>query len=372
MTIYKNYFLCADGIKRKEKPIFFDYLYYDEKVEMWINKDCKNILEVTDLCIFIVNSAFDKIIGNQYQLIEFYEKNIKIFDAGLTAESGISKDEFNKYLISFKEDYKLPTEIINKFIYISDVRYLIFQIENCYSEILSLVSDFYFTLNTGKFCSVKNEKKSSVTMNTGYESRKIHSLANMFFIRAFSLYDYIHKVAHEILNPVKCFKTHKKMSSHSTTNSKKINLKSDISGTLFENSENKIFIRTIRDQIIHNGFLDEFCYFYKKWESEKIIEKYILLPDTEKGLFTKSGSRFLFYGKENKTNIIILELIKDISNRLIKSLKGILIESDPIFNSFLDKKNINFECHINKKGAFYIIEDKILFLNPKIDLAMAC
>lgn len=358
-------FLCSDGIIREKKPTFLKYLRYNKKFQMWSNDEYEKYQEVTDICIFIANAFFNKIGEQDPYVIEFQSKNLHIFDCGLTSESNLTKEKFSETLDKLHNEYGVPRETINGSLYISDARFLIFQIKNCYFEVLSLVSEFYYTLNTESFCDNADEVKTSITRNTGYQSNKLHSISNMFFIRIFSLFDYIHKVAFEVTNPVKNFKSYKKMNSSGVTNSRKIYLKAGIEGTLFEESKTKIYLRTIRDQIIHDGFLDEYCQVYKKWSHGELMEKFILLPDTEKGQFLKCKSRHLFYGRDNKTNIIILDIMKEITERLIKSLKAILISLDPIFDALLDKKNIQFKCVVEDEKFYYEIEQK-LFIPKKL------
>jgi hypothetical protein len=243
-------------------------------------------------------------------------------DTGLNAESTLSKSDFDKILgkITDADDKKF----LHKYLYTIDVFSLISNIQELSKELIYLSGDFYYILNfESEFSGLPNSNKQNFRTTKSPVANKLIGLMALIYIRLHSLLDYYTKLAYEIEKIKTSFEKYPKLASNNKLYSDKKKLKINESiGTLFEKDAFINAIESYRNELIHNSLLDDTPRIYEKYENYELVERYILLPDTDKnGRIEGYVNRKFFYSQEVKFNLILPDILRTFQARQLKTLE---------------------------------------------------
>jgi len=153
----------------------------------------------------------------------------------------------------------------------------------------------------------------------------------LIYIRLHSLLDYYTKLAYEIEKIKTSFEKYPKLASNNKLYSDKKKLKINESiGTLFEKDAFINGIESYRNELIHNSLLDDTPRIYEKYENYELVERYILLPDTdENGRIEGYVNRKFFYSQEVKFNLILPDLLRTFQERQLNTLQVLSQSAQP-------------------------------------------
>ncbi|MEG5921938.1 hypothetical protein UXO48_11825 [Enterobacter hormaechei] len=274
----------------------------------------EEIYDIENACLQLYD-----IYDDLKQKLKINEDNLYAFvkDIGHNSESTISKETFCNKMVG----------IINpNILYIQDCEALIAYIQECCIEITQIIKKFYEILNNELGLIILPTDSTGIQTTKSPETNLVFSLLSSVFIKMSSLFDYITKIAFEILRNPLPLDSYKKLLSRDKLYGKYKELKiENCSGTIFEGSELINTIISLRDHIIHHGYIDERPKVYHKLENGTCIEKFILMPDTnESGRLENCVNRTLFYSKEAKLNELLPEMIREVFQRANESIKVII------------------------------------------------
>lgn len=276
--------------------------------------DFEEIYEIENSCLQLYD-----IYDNLKQKFNVTEDNLYVFlkDIGHNSESTISKEIFSNKII----DITNPN-----ILYIQDCEALIAYIQECCIEITQLIKKFHEILNSDLGLIILPTDRTGTQTTKSPETNLVFSLLSSVFIKMSSLLDYITKIAFEVLRCPLPLDKYKKLLSRDKLYGKYRELKiEDCSWTIFEDSTLINTIISIRDHIIHHGYIDERPKVYHRLENGTCTERYILMPDTnESGRLENCVNRTLFYSKEVKLNELLPEMTREIFQRANKSIEVII------------------------------------------------
>lgn len=276
--------------------------------------DFEEVYEIENSCLKLYD-IFDRLKQN----FNVTEDNLYVFlkDIGHSSESTVSKEIFSNKFINI---------INSNALYIQDCEALIAYIQECCIEITQITKKLYETLNNDLGLVILQKNATGVQTLKSPETNLVFSLLSSIFIKMSSLLDYITKIAFEVIRCPLPLDKYKKLLSRDKIYGKykEMNIK-NCSGTIFEDAKLINTIISIRDHIIHHGYIDERPKIYHKLENGACIEKYILMPDTnESGRLENCVNRTLFYSQEVKLNKLLPEMIREIFQRANKSIEVII------------------------------------------------
>jgi len=248
-----------------------------------------------------------------------------VAEAGVSSDCPIGKDKF-QHLYNGSSEY----ETLNRILYYYDCDNLISSLQNVVNESFHLSDRIDKILaEEVRYSAAVDEHLSDYTgcrFLSGEVVVDLFSLTNMLFINLYSQLDYITKLFFEMQNICKNFDTYPKMRSCSILYGKKGKLNiSSIENTIFDNDSAAIkTVINFRNEIVHNGTLDDRQKLFQMYEDGKIVKQFILLPDTTEGNLDRHKGRSHFYGTENKWQDIVPALLDDFYLRLKYTIDLIL------------------------------------------------
>jgi len=256
--------------------------------------------------ISLSHKVADKLFGSVQNFYGLLPSLTTIYSyAGVDSDIKISKGEFESWIKSEN------SEETNRILYYYDFQNLVGSLQNLVSESRFLFCEFYKTLNENSFMLSSNPMKPDIVMFTsGQLVTNIFSKINHLFINLASQLDFITKVAVELENLPKNFKEYPKLKSNNIQYSDYKKIKSiTFSETLFEKTDDLKLIISMRNEIIHNASFENIPKVYQVFENNKLIEKFIFIPDTTEGVFDSFKNRKRFFNNEIKLNEILPALV---------------------------------------------------------------
>lgn len=250
-----------------------------------------------------------------------------VAEAGISSDSPVGRSKFQQ-LYEGSSNH----EELNQILYYYDCDNLISSLQNVINE--------SFHLSDRIDRALAEEVRYNATVDEHLKEYSGHrflsgeivvplfSLTNMLFVNLYSQLDYITKLFFEIRNAYTDFSAYRKMRSNGILygDKGKLNI-SNIQDTIFDSSHSTVkTIINFRNEIVHNGTLDSRQKLFQKYEEGKIVEQFILLPDTTDGNLDKHKGRSHFYGRENKWSNTIPALLEDHYGKLLSTLKVLLNE----------------------------------------------
>lgn len=275
---------------------------------------------------FFVNNLFGE-KTNIYNYLEYkyyfgIKKSKYYLNAGLGGESFMSREQFSNFIDNeINDDPIASREDIIKFMYSYEVRALIADLEKLIIQTEECTYIFYEKFNNPKIFK-SHETKEGLTTIYSIESRFINTILETIIIKSASILDYLSKLVYEVENIPKSFDTYPNRKSidykHGMT---KLNQKEqsfrinwseeERTNTIFDENIKEIFIlKKLRNQIIHDGFLDLDNIIYENKVNGILLERFILMPDFKDTNFEKFKGRKLFYSQDRKINLELPKLLE--------------------------------------------------------------
>lgn len=326
-SLEKSMYLGLSGIPLETMPTdHTDFLFYDP-TGYWSFPNQTIIHSLESQYLLLYELVVTKLWGNAQAYIDA-EGSIDahwkdmLTDTGLNAESTLSKSDFDKTLgkITDVDDKRF----LHKYLYTIDFFSLISNIQEISKELIYLSGDFYYILNfESEFLGLSNSEKQMYRTTKSPIANKLIGLMALIYIRLQSSLDYHTKLAYEIEKIKTSFEKYPKLASNNKlySDKKKLNINESI-GTLFEKDAFINGIESYRNELIHNSLLDDTPRIYEKYENYELVERYILLPDTdENGRIEGYVNRNFFYSQEVKFNLILPDLLRTFQERQIKTLQ---------------------------------------------------
>ena len=271
-------------------------------------KSNDNTTEIDFKLISLTYKVADKIFGSIQNLYSILPYKSTVFSyAGVDAEIKISKQEFEKWILSQK------SEETHKILFYYDFQNLVGSLQNLVQESRFLLCDFYKTLNENSFMLVEKPMQSDILMfASGQLVTNIFSKINHLFINLASQLDFITKIALELENLPTDFSDYPKLKSNGILYGDIKKIKSiNFENTLFEKTDDLKLIISLRNEIIHNASFENIPKVYQVFKDNVMLEKFIFIPDTTNGIFDTFKNRNRFFNNEIKLNEILPTLVTD-------------------------------------------------------------
>lgn len=209
---------------------------------------------------------------------------------------------------------------LHRLLYLYDCRKLVAGIQECSKEVCVMVGECYRLLNLDPLYPPVPET-DGIHYVTSLTVANLWAMLNVIYIRLHSLLDYITKLAYEIDRLCDDFKSYPKLVSAGKLFGDRNRLGWPAGGTLFEASDVVAEVELIRNHVIHDGLLDDMPNAYKIVRGGVIVEKFLLMPDRIGGRFDRYKNRAFWYGREDKINLLLPELIDDFQSRQLATLQ---------------------------------------------------
>lgn len=324
--IHDKYYIVKKDKERYDSNIKF---YKDE-----IFKYSSIYLDMFVSRIFEGKSSIYKYLEFKYFLN--IQKNKYYTNAGLGGESIMSMNDFSNFIDNqINDDPIASREEIIKYMYCIEIQALVADFEKLIIQTQESIYIFYERLNNPKIFQ-SHETKEGLTTIYSIESRFINTILENIIIKSTSILDYLSKFVFEVENAPKTFNKYPKRKSldynHGKTKidqqNKELRIKwteNDRANTIFDENNEKIFIlKRLRNQIIHDGFLDVDNTIYENKINGILKERFILMPDFEGKNLIKYKSRKLFYSQDRKINLELPELIENLLGATHQTLNVLL------------------------------------------------
>ena len=272
----------------------------------------------------------------EYKYFLNIQKNKYYTNAGLGGESIMSMNDFSNFIDNeINDDPIASREEIIKYMYCIEIQALVADFEKLIIQTQESIYIFYERLNNPKIFQ-SHETKEGLTTIYSIESRFINTVLENIIIKSTSILDYLSKFVFEVENTPKVFNKYPKRKSldynHGKTKldqqNKELRInwtEKDRINTIFdENNENIFILKRLRNQIIHDGFLDVDNTIYENKINGILKERFILMPDFEGKNLTKYKSRKLFYSQDKKINLELPKLIENLLDATHQTLNVLL------------------------------------------------
>jgi hypothetical protein len=281
------------------------------------------VYEIETMCSTLRNLLSIRLFGSIHEYHRILEHPIFLLvaKAGIDADVRVSKEEFEEFVLQYPDK-----ETLYKMLYFFDIDNLIGTLQNCAVETKFAVGEFYKQLNINSFLIREDNfiDEDGIQYASGAIVAGITSLVNRIFICLYSMLDFITKIAHEVEKLETDFTSYAKLKSKDTVlGYAKNTVFHEMENTLFERTDNRKMIEYLRNEIIHNASIDSMPKVYQRVEGNKIVEKFILLPDFLNGNIVSYKSRKRFYKVDTKLNEILPDIINDYFTRLSFTLHQI-------------------------------------------------
>jgi len=235
-------------------------------------------------------------------------------DAGNSAESDLSKVNFEKFVSENKND------TTHRFLFLYDCDMLVASLQDRFSMIGGLVKEFYKNM---KFESSHNLKDfDSATMKISEAYAPLFACLNSIFIYLGSSFDLLTKICYEL----SCIEDID-FSSYPRLKSRKIlfgtfRFKDPFNEkTIFDKPDVIKRILSIRNRIVHNGSFDFRQIIYDlKIAKENYSEITIFFPDMNGTNFDGFQNRCNFYSSSNQINLTLPNMLIEVLNLISNTI----------------------------------------------------
>ncbi len=317
-TYYKN------GIMQ-ETEIFLDYIEdfciqeVPDTIEKYSYKGDSIRYELDSELV----GLYDKFRDLLFPDTEKYYEQINLVpifvqEAGYNSDCAFSSEQ----LLGLIDIFKDTTPDLYKHLYLVDIQFLIATIQNLLDGMNYAITNYYVQIsNVHVAQSMRNNKKDTVIMMNSYEARCISSLVETYFTKAYSILDMFTKIEYEFENKYDVFDSFKKTKSANILwgDRKKLNIEKE--NTVFGRSNTVKLIESLRNEVVHNGSLEQNPRVFVKYEDNKITERFMLIPDYTDGVLVTTKSRKHFFSQENKANDVLPKIHFEYLNEILSTVK---------------------------------------------------
>lgn len=304
------------------------YFYPGDDIQYTLDELCVELYDVFQNAIFSSQEEYYKDYDVQPQWISRtgLDSDFVMSQSELTnCFSTPLQDRMKSVGIKDEDLLQIYQEIENKkfkYAYVADCQSLVNTLQELIMGIHSSFIGFYKHL-----CTLHNTPKMEGTYyECSAESRMVYSFLYSFIIQSYSTLDILTKIAYELENIKTVENNYVKMVSSKILYGDKKKLKLDMTDTIFEKSQTMSIIVNLRNEIIHNATWEMNLKIYIGTNGEKIVERFILLPDfTAEGTLVTFKNRRLFFADEKKVNEELPILYFDILKKIHTTLEKLII-----------------------------------------------
>lgn len=252
---------------------------------------------------------YDKLRDLLFDDINEYNSELDILpafiqNAGYNSNYMLDKEWFLEQVDKYKDI--MPN--LFKHIYLVDIQFLIATVQNLLDGM-----DYSFTNYFVQICNVDLKINHLTDDSTQYvisqDARYLSSLLESYFTKAYSILDILTKICFEFENKSDCINrlTKAKSSKILWGDRTHLTIKDELD-TIFVRSNTVKLIESLRNEFVHNGSLEQNPKVYISIQNDKIVERYMLLPDFVDGNLVTVKNRKRFFSNGNKVNNIFPEV----------------------------------------------------------------
>lgn len=264
-------------------------------------------------------------------------------DAGRSAESCMTKENFEKFVRSL-EDTSDKNEV--KILYWYDVEALLNALQDRFSSTIWMLKEFYSVLPYVPKQEEMQVFKATICSNR--DSMNCYTAANTIFINLASAFDILAKLSYELEYFSEYdFSCYSKLKSKDILYNKNLQISPILKqqGMLFAEPEPAIVrkIETLRSEYVHNGPWDRTPKIYYPLDNNEMpLPAFMLMPDmNENGTFITVKNRNKFYSQEKKLNIELISILNDTMEIINNTIVGLKI----VVDNQTDKSNSQDETN---------------------------
>lgn len=251
----------------------------------------------------------------------YYELNIMpmfVQSAGYDSDCTLDSKLFLKLVEMCKE--KVPN--LYKHLYLVDIQFLISTIQNLLDGMDYSFTNYFVQISKIETKNYLTDKKDTVLILMSQESRYLSSLLESYFTKAYSILDILTKICYEFEYKYDNFEDFKKTKSANILwgDRKRLSIK-DEADTVFIRSDTIKLIESLRNEVVHNGSLEQNPKVHISFKNNEIIERFMLLPDYNNGSLSTVKNRKHFFSNCNKVNDILPELHIAYLKEIISTIK---------------------------------------------------
>lgn len=233
---------------------------------------------------------------------------IFVQDAGYDSDCMLNSTSFLKLV----EEYKDKVPNLYKHLYLVDIQFLIATVQNLLEGMDYAFTNYFVQISNIELKNHLTDKKDTVLMLTSQDSRYLSSLLESYFTKAYSILDILTKICYEFEYKYDSFENFKKTKSANILwgDRSRLSIK-DETNTVFIRSNTIKLIESFRNEVVHNGSLEQNPKVYVSFKNNKIVERFMLLPDYVDGNLVTVKNRKHFFSDGNKVNDILPRLHMD-------------------------------------------------------------
>lgn len=266
---------------------------------------------------------YDKLRDLLFEDVDKYYSELDLMpvfvqDAGYDSDCALDKDMFLKLVNEYKD--KVPD--LYKHLYLVDIQFLIATIQNLLEGMDYSFTNFFVEISNIELENYLTDKTDAVLMINSQDSRYISALLESYFTKAYSILDILTKICYEFENKYDGFENYKKTKSANILwgDRKHLSIK-DAADTVFIRSDTIKLIESLRNEVVHNGSLEQNPKVYISYKNNEIVEKFMLLPDYTDGNLVAVKNRKHFFSNGNKVNDILPKLHIDYLQEILATIK---------------------------------------------------
>lgn len=279
------------------------------------------LYDVEDQCVRLHDELAARIFGSLSRYHSLLPTTPPFLaEAGLNSESPVGRDQFEKLLLEGASS--VPE--LNRFLYLYDCRGLVTSIQECSKEVSQLAGEFYRILNLEPFFIPAMAFEDGTRWSSSPSVTYLNATLGFLFIRLHSQLDYFAKLACEIEKLKMSFETYPRLASSNFLfgDRRKLNVNGS-PGSLFEQCDEVAEVELVRNVLIHDGLLDDMPKAYEVTRGGVVVERFVLVPDRSGGQFERFKNRRRFYGREDKINLRLADLVRQFHARATKTLQAL-------------------------------------------------
>ena len=266
---------------------------------------------------------YDKLRDLIFEDVDKYYSELDIMpvfvqDAGYDSDCALDKDMFLKLVNEYKD--KVPD--LYKHLYLVDIQFLIATIQNLLEGMDYSFTNFFVQISNIELKNHLTDKTDTVLTVTSQDSGYISSLLESYFTKAYSILDILTKICYEFENKYDSFENFKKSKSANILwgDRKHLAIK-DEPQTIFVRSNTVKIIEALRNEVVHNGSLEQNPKVFITLENNEIVERFMLLPDFIDGNLATVKNRKHFFSECNRANDLLPQIHMDYLKEILSTIK---------------------------------------------------
>lgn len=286
--------------------------------------------EITSLSRGILD-AFERLNMKSLQLLfesadQFWNtlegSDFNIIHAGLDSEALCSRDKFNESVLGMTDNET------KRLLYYYSIRHYNHVAQNIVNHIIVSLGDAYAALavpnlyeNVPLDLQLTGERETYRNTVSPLGCR-IWTNLNFCIEKIVSFLDFSTKYITDLSN-IKPGMTSWKSKASDVSFGKWKHVPLAKGTPLCELSDELRLIMSLRDETVHNGTIDHFSRVYEHASAGKVIRRFVLMPDYQRGRLLTAGGRKRFYSQDNHLNAILPDILSKIYTDTLTSLDQI-------------------------------------------------